>query len=163
MSDGTITPPHSGQEVNLAAIARRLVSNARRGVLCTLIPEDGYPYGSLVNLLPLPDGDVAMFLSRLAEHQHYLEADNRASVAITPHMFDEHALARPRVTLMGRAERMGDRTELVQAYAELHPDAASYIDFPDFQFYRLRVERVRLIAGFGQMGWISGTAYRTAS
>jgi hypothetical protein len=35
-------------------------------------------------------------------------------------------------------------------------------NFPDFPFYRLRVERVRYIAGFGQMGWIKGEAHRTA-
>ncbi len=163
MSNETATPPRGGPGMNLAATARRLVGQARRGILCTLISEDGYPYGSLVDLLPLPDGDVAMFLSRLAEHQHYLEADSRASVVIAPHMFDEHALAKPRVTLVGRAERVGDRTALSQAYVELHPDAAAYIDFPDFQFYRLRVERVRLIAGFGQMGWISGATYRAGT
>ncbi len=162
MNDATAIPAHDNRGVNLAATARRLVSDARRGILCTLIPEDGYPYGSLVDLLPLPDGDVAMFLSRLAEHQHYLEADNRASVVIAPHMFDEHALARPRVTLVGRAEPVDDRGTLAQSYVELHPDAAAYIDFPDFRFYRLRVERVRLIAGFGQMGWIAGAAYRVA-
>ena len=73
-----------------------------------------------------------------------------------------HALAKPRVTLVGRAEVVEDRDAFAEAYAALHPDARGYIDFPDFQFYRLHVERVRYIAGFGQMGWIKGEAYRAA-
>ena len=147
---------------SLAEAARALVRTAKRGILCTLIPEDGFPYGSLADLLPLPDGDVALFLSRLAEHQHFLAADPRASLVVAPAINDPHALAKPRVTLVGRAEVVEDRAEFAEAYAALHPDVRGYIHFPDFHFYRLHVERVRYIAGFGQMGWIKGEAYRAA-
>ena len=47
----------------LAEAARVLVKDANRGILCTLIPEGGFPYGSLTELLPLPDGDIVLFLS----------------------------------------------------------------------------------------------------
>lgn len=153
---------HGRRASALAVDARALVRDARRGVLCTLIPEDGIPYGSLVELLPLPDGDIVLFLSLLAEHQHFLAADPRASILIAPHMNDEHAMAKPRVTLVGRVEVIEDRASVAAAYVERHPGSAGYINFPDFQFYRLRVARARYIAGFGQMGWIKGGAYREA-
>ena len=86
-----------------------------------------------------------------------------ASLVVAPAINDQHALAKPRVTLVGRAEVVEDRTEFADTYAALHPDARGYINFPDFQFYRLHVERVRYIAGFGQMGWIKGEAYRERS
>ncbi len=152
---------HGRRAPALTTAARALVREARLGVLCTLIPEDGFPYGSQVELLPLPDGDIVLFLSRLAEHQHHLAADPRASIVIAPHIFEEHAMAKPRVTLVGRVELVEDRASLADAYVERHPDAANYINFPDFQFYRLRVERVRYIAGFGQMGWIKGDVYHS--
>lgn len=138
----------------LAVAARDLVQVARHGVLSTLMPDDGFPYGSLVEVLPLPDGDVVLFLSQLAEHRRFLTLDQRASVTIVPHIHDPAAMAQPRVTLVGRAEPVEDRAAFAGAYVRLHPSAAGYIDFPDFGFYRLRVERVRYIAGFGQMGWI---------
>lgn len=144
----------------LAPAARDLVQGARHGVLSTLIPEEGYPYGSMVEILPLPDGDLALFLSQLAEHRRYLTADPRASVVIAPHIQEPRAMAQPRVTLVGRAEPVEDRARYAEAYVRLHPTAAGYINFPDFGFYRLRVERVRYIAGFGQMGWINSEAYR---
>ncbi len=151
---------HGGRAPSLAAAARALVREARLGVLCTLTPNDGFPYGSQVELLPLPEGDIVLFLSRLAEHQRHLAADPRASVLLAPHIFEEHAMAKPRVTLVGQVEPIEDRASVANAYVERHPDAASYVNFPDFQFYRLRVERARYIAGFGQMGWIRGDAYR---
>jgi heme iron utilization protein len=157
VADASARPP------SLAESARELVRGSAHGVLATLIPEGGYPYASLVEFLPTHDGDVVLFLSRLAEHQHYLAADPRASVLIAPSLGEEHALARPRVTLVGRVELVEDRTAFSDAYAALHPDARGYINFPDFQFYRLRVERVRYIAGFGQMGWIKGERYRKAT
>lgn len=146
----------------LAQAARVLVAASRRGVLATLLPEGGYPYGSLVDLLPLPDGDVVMFLSRLAEHQRSLTEDPRASILIAPHIAEDDALAQARVTLVGQVVLDRDRGTLGESYVALHPSARSYLAFPDFQFYRLRVERARYIAGFGQMGWIGEIAYRAA-
>lgn len=146
----------------LALAAADLVQAARYGILSTLITEDGYPYGSLVEVLPLPDGDVVLFLSQLAEHRRFLTADLRASVVIAPHIHDPRAMAQPRVTLIGRAGPVEDRAAYAEAYIRLHPMAASYINFPDFAFFRLHVERVRYIAGFGQMGWIKGETYRAA-
>lgn len=146
----------------LALAARDLVQTARHGILSTLMPDEGYPYGSLVEVLPLPDGDLVLFLSQLAEHRRFLTLDPRASVVIAPHIHDPRAMAQPRVTLIGRAEAVEDRSAFVDAYVHLHPTAASYINFPDFGFFRLRVDRVRYIAGFGQMGWIKREAYRAA-
>lgn len=164
MNSGGMMSPHGGRRMpSLAVAARKLVQEARRGVLSTLVPEGGFPYGSLVELLPLPDGDVVMFLSRLAEHQHYIEADGRASILIAPHITEENAMAKPRVTLVGRVEPIADREAVAADYVALHPGTASYISFPDFQFYRLRTERVRYIAGFGQMGWIKGDTYRESA
>jgi heme iron utilization protein len=156
------TDPH-GLESPLALAARDLVRAARHGVLSTLIPDEGYPYGSLVEILPLPDGDLVLFLSQLAEHRRFLNVDSRASVLIAPHIHDPRAMAQPRVTLVGRAEPAEDRAPFAEAYVRLHPTAASYINFPDFGFYRFHVDRVRYIAGFGQMGWIASEAYRSAS
>ncbi len=148
---------------HLASAAWPLVRESRRGMLATLMKGSGFPFGSLVDLLPRENGDVVMFLSALAEHQHYLSRDPRASILIAPQLFEEDALARPRVTLIGRTEQETDRSRLVQPYLAAHPGAEHYIELPDFQFYRLYVEKVRYIAGFGEMGWVDGADYRAAA
>lgn len=154
--------PAAPRRTPLAVAAKELALGARRGILATLTAEDGFPYGSLVEFAVLPDGDIVLLLSRLAEHQHYLERDGRASLVIAPSLLEENAMAKPRVTLVGRAEPVTDRGRYAEIYVQAHPGAARYLGFADFQFYRLHVERVRYIAGFGQMGWIKGEAYRDA-
>ncbi len=148
---------------HLASAAWALVRESRRGMLATLMKGSGFPYGSLVDLLPREDGDVVLFFSSLAEHQHYLSRDPRTSVLIAPYLFEENALAKPRVTLVGRTEPEPDRSALIQPYLAAHPAAGHYIELPDFKFYRLQVEKVRYIAGFGEMGWIDGADYRLAA
>lgn len=152
-----------GRQRSLAEEARRLVTANRRGVLSTLIAGEGMPYGSLVDLAPLPNGDVIMFLSTLAEHRQYLAKDPRASVFIAPAFAEQDALAQARVTLVGRVTAVEDRRSAADLYLAYHPNAQRYINFPDFQFFRLAVEKARYIAGFGRMGWIPGDRYRAAA
>ncbi len=146
----------------LAGRARTLIESNGRGVIATLIEGSGFPYGSLAEYLPVEGGDVVMFLSALAEHRRFLEVDARASLLVAPSVLEANALALPRVTLVGRVEPAAKTSELAERYVARHPGARMYIDFPDFQFFRLRVERARYIAGFGEMGWIEGDAYRSA-
>jgi hypothetical protein len=150
---------NQGSTPSLSEEARQLVAANRRGVLGTLLPKDGYPYASMVDYAPLPDGDVILFLSRLAEHQKYLTADPRVSLLIAPNIMAENALAQPRISLVGRAELVEDRAAMAAIYVQYHPSAQQYINFGDFQFYRLRVEKARYIAGFGRMGWIPDGRY----
>ena len=149
------TRPHGeGGSPALADEALELIAGSVRGVLCTLLPEGGEPYGSIVDLLPLPGGDAVLFLGGLASHRKNLDADPRASLLLGPAIGSEDALTQPRATIVGRAERLDDRSEFREAYLAAHPGASGFIDFPDFAFYRLRADRVRYIAGFGRMGWI---------
>lgn len=150
---------NQGPAQSLSEEARQLVAANKRGVLGTLLPKDGYPYASMVEYAPLPNGDVILFLSQLAEHQKYLTADSRVSLLIAPDIMAENALAQPRVSLVGRAELAEDRQAMAEIYLQYHPGARQYINFGDFQFYRLRVEKVRYIAGFGRMGWIPDGRY----
>jgi putative heme iron utilization protein len=83
-------------------------------------------------------------------------------VLIAPSIMEPNALALPRVTLVGTAERVADRTMFANPWVERHPDAQMYIGFPDFAFFRLHVERARYIAGFGEMGWLDREQYRSA-
>jgi putative heme iron utilization protein len=161
--DSETSPGNNGRQLSLAQEARRLVAANRRGVLSTLIAGEGVPYGSLVDLAPLPDGNVIMFLSTLAVHRQYLAEDPRASIFIAPSFAEEDALAQARVTLVGRVTAVADRQSVAGLYLARHPNAQRYINFPDFQFFRLEVEKARYIAGFGRMGWIPGDRYRAVS
>lgn len=149
--------------MTLAEAARSLVAAGRRGALGTLHCDNGYPYGSVTDYAPLDNGDAVLLLSRLAEHRRFLEADERASLLVAPALGTRDTLALARVTLLGRCRQDSSHSDLRRRYLQYHPQAEVYVDFADFDFFRLQVEQVRYIAGFGRMDWLTGAAYRAAA
>jgi heme iron utilization protein len=142
--------------------ARSLIAAASRGVLSTLDRRDGSPYGSLAEHVAGADGDVIFLLSGLADHTANFKEDRRASFFVSPQMAHGRPLALERATLVGQIRRVEDAQACRQLYLGTHPHAARYVDFSDFAFWRLCVERVRYIGGFGRMSWVDGSAYAGA-
>ena len=66
-------------------------------------------------------------------------------------------MARGRVTVLGRAERTGDKRQ-IERFLARHEEARGYATFKDFHFYRVAPTRAHLVAGFGRIHWIEGGA-----
>jgi hypothetical protein len=64
-----------------------------------------------------------------------------------------------RVTLTGNAENIGRPEALVERYARLMPDAASYFELGDFNLWRIHIEAIRFIVGFGKIEWVEPKSY----
>jgi hypothetical protein len=137
--------------------SRTLIAAARTGALAT-IGEGGFPFGSLVAHAVDGRGRPLLLLSDLAEHSRNLAGDPRASLMVT-----EGSLALGRVTVIGRvAELAGDeRDTALEVYRAAQPDAF-YAGFGDFRLYRMEVESVRYVGGFGRMSWVDAAAYTEA-
>lgn len=133
-------------------LAERLLRGARRGALGTLEPG-GHPFVSLVSLATDVDATPLILVSRLSHHTAHLTADARCSLLV-----DESGkgdpLAHPRLTLTCRAvpiERESERGRRVRRrFLARQPKAALYVDFPDFGFFALEIERGSLNGGFGK-------------
>ncbi len=150
------TPTHAER-------ARTLVAQISTGTLCTLALEpDGYPYGSFVTVA-FDDGDPVFLISELAEHTRNLKRDPRASLLVAESGADD-PLANGRVTMLGPCARIeGDAGSARAAFLATHPNAAYYADFRDFAFWKLRVEAIRYIGGYGRMSWISQADWQAAA
>lgn len=123
---------------------------AFKGSLATIQGGSGYPYASLITLATDPAGTPVFLISKLARHTANLAQDPRASI-----MVDETgALADPlqgaRLTFYGRAEPIAEEG-IRRRFLARHPEAAFYAGFPDFGFWRLRVEGAHYIGGFGRI------------
>jgi heme iron utilization protein len=134
----------------IAASARALIRRAFKGSLATLQSGGGYPYASLITLATDAAGAPTFLISKLARHTANLVHDSRASVLID----ETSALADPlqgaRVTLHGRAEPAAEEG-VRRRFLARHPEAAFYAEFPDFGFWRLKVEGAHYIGGFGRI------------
>lgn len=150
--DDTKAPSHAER-------ARTLVASMRTGTLSTL-NADGYPHGSYVTFA-LDGPDPVFLVSKLATHTQNLDGDVRASLMAHESHADD-PLANGRVTLVGNCERLDDDVSARAAFLAVHPQAEYYVDFKDFGFYRLRVESLRYIGGYGRMSWVDVDDWRSA-
>lgn len=141
--------------------SRTLLATARTAALATL-GDGGFPFGSLVSHAVDAFGRPLLLLSDLAEHSRNLTADPRSSLmAIEQGAGDPLALAR--VTVVGRVAEVpaAERDSVAETYKAAHP-GAFYAGFADFRFYRLEIESVRYVGGFGRMSWVGADEYGAA-
>jgi hypothetical protein len=149
------TPTHAER-------ARTLVAQITTGTLCTLAAEpEGYPYGSFVTV-GFDRGNPVFLVSTMAEHTQNLLRDPRASLLVAEGGSDD-PLANGRVTMLGPCTQVeGDGGTARAAFLATHPNAAYYVDFGDFAFWRLTVEAIRYIGGYGRMSWVDAPDWHGA-
>ncbi len=154
------------REPTHAERCRTLVAAAGRGSLSTLaIDPAGYPYGSVASFALDQRGNPIFFVSLMAEHTQNALADPRASLLVTEPVPDgADPLASGRATLMGRMVPVPDdeREATRELYLAANPSASYYIDFGDFTFFRLDVESIRYVGGYGRMSWVDAGGYAVA-
>lgn len=133
--------------------ARAVLRGCDFGALATHAAKlPGYPFVSHVPFALDAALRPVLLLSALAEHTRNLAVDARASLMATLPAADVQA--QPRITLVGDLNAFDAAPALVDRYRRYHPEAATYLRFGDFRFYRLQPLRIRLISGFARAGWI---------
>ena len=130
--------------------ARALLAAAKTATLSVIDHETGFPSGSLVNHGVDGEGRPILFISALARHHKALLADNRASLLVQS---DEamKSLAGLRASFQGRMEKVSRTAELETLWRQTHPEAASYLDLADFDFWRMTPALIHVVAGFGRI------------
>lgn len=162
-SGGAAAPPVP--EPPFAERARTLMHLGRVGTLSTqLAKRPGYPFGSVAPFGIDAGGRPTFLISTMAVHTQNLLADPHASLLVGQPGWTEDPLAGARLTLVGRVHAVGEgeRDAIRDEYLARHENARYWVDFADFAFYRMEVEDLYYVAGFGAMGWVEADAYRTA-
>ncbi len=117
--------------------------------------EPGYPFGSLTPYIVTPQGQIAIYISHLAEHTKNIQADPKVALTISQLTDYQNPPALPRLTCLADAQPVTQSdTHLRQRYLQCFPDSQLILDLPGFQFYFLILKRIRLVAGFGQARWL---------
>jgi putative heme iron utilization protein len=150
-------------EPSLAERARTLASIARIGSLSTHSSRlSGYPFGSMMPFAIDDVGRPVFFISSMGMHTQNLQGDPRASLLITQPNVEEDPLGAARLTLVGTA-KVAPAAEVSELYLSRFENARLWQDFTDFAYYRLEIEGIYFIGGFGVMGWIEPAEYGAAS
>ncbi len=142
--------------------ARELLRKERHGVLSTLSQTlDGWPFASLTPYAFADSGEPIILTSTLAEHTRNIYSDPRVSLFI----LDSEALHNPqagaRLTVMGLADAVEGAAieDARRRYLARFPQSESLFQMADFTLFKLSIERVRFIGGFGDMCWINPSEF----
>jgi heme iron utilization protein len=146
------------QEPTRAEQARALAKRRGIGVLATLSKRNpGHPFASLAPYAVDGQGRFVFFFSRLALHTKNLLENPKACLLVYEEGAEEAPLEKARLHLTGEIVPAPeeDAEALAKIYLKAHPEAEMWIEFGDFEFYRLTVEDVYFVGGFGEAGFIA--------
>lgn len=134
---------------------RQFIRQQHYGVLSTHSQsESGYPFGSITPYIISSEGDIAIFISHLAEHTHNIDDNPKVSLTIFDPNDAKDPSAGARITCLANAEQTQNESQLRQDYLKQFPSASMTLELPGFHFYLLKLTKIRLVAGFGQIKWI---------
>jgi heme iron utilization protein len=98
-------------------------------------------------------------------HTQHLKANARASLFVEQTGADGDPLGAARATLVGLVEPVPqeDIASVRELYLARHPNSRYWVDFADFNFFRLQPIDVYYVGGFGVMGWVDAAVYAHAT
>ena len=152
-------------EPTYAEQARTLIHLGSIGGLSTISRKHpGWPFGSMMPYALDEEGSPCFLISTMAMHTQNLAGEPRSSLLVTEPGAEGNPLGAGRVTLMGLAMKVPTaELEPVRAcYLARHENAGYWVDFDDFAFYRMAIEDLYFVGGFGSMGWVAASDYHRA-
>ena len=153
-------------EPTYAERVRTLLSLTSIATLSTLSRKHvGFPFGSLMPYALDDAGRPIFLISNMAMHTQNLKADPRASLFVEQTGADGDPLGAARATLIGHVEFVPqeDIASVREQYLARHPNSSYWVDFADFNFFRLQPIDLYYVGGFGVMGWVEASDYEHAS
>ena len=162
-------PDEEGPDVpepSHAEKARTLVHLQQTGGLSTISrKQPGWPFGSVMPYGLDDQGQPSFLISTMAMHTQNLLGDPRASLLITPPESQRDPLGAARVTLMGSVTKVpkNEVAPVRERYLSRHANAAYWVDFDDFAFFRMALADIYFVGGFGSMGWVAPAEYMAAA
>lgn len=149
-----------------AAIRARTVTHiCKSATLCTASTRhDGVPFGSHVDYVQDDHGHPVFLLAGAANHTRNLTEEPRCSIFCQPAAAAGQDGCR--ATLVGHVTQLPseEEEELRELYIETHAHAVDALKVPDFQFYRMRVDDVLFVAGYGVTSkWVDAQHFANAA
>ncbi len=107
------------------------------------------------SFLPIPRGQVYLFISDIAQHAKNLAHDNKLSLTVFEQQDNEDPQM-SRLTLAAEATKFArdDSEDLIAQFVEHFPSSEQYKDLTDFHIWELNMVRARFVAGFGKIFWL---------
>jgi putative heme iron utilization protein len=138
----------------------RFIHQHYYGVLSTHSASNpSYPFGSITPYIVTDSGDLAIFVSHLAEHTRNIINNPNVSLTIFDVEDETTPSAGPRITCLADAYRAEEHSSLKMKYLEKFSDSDIILELEGFHFYILKLKKIRLVAGFGDVKWLTAEQF----
>lgn len=119
-----------------------------------------FPFGSLVPYAVDKKGNPLIFVSDMAAHTKNLNKNSACSIMIMK-LNKDNVFNSARVTLVGKMEKLAgeEAKAMKKIYIAKHEAAEILTDFADFNIYRMKIEKIQYIGGFGDINWLKPEDY----
>ncbi len=125
---------------------------------------DGIPFGTLTPCGVDEKGYPFVYLSDLAQHSKNIDKNAKGSIMIAK-IDKEDVFNSARITFAGKLVLVTDakeRKKLENIYLKANPEAELFIEFEDFNFYKIEPTHIHYIGGFGDINWVEPKKYLQA-
>lgn len=135
-----------------------LINKTKIASLSTMYKD--YPYTSLVPYAIDGKGRPIIFISDLAMHTKNLNKISKCSLMASKISKDD-IFNSARITFIGKMTKVsdGEIEEVKKIYLEKHPVSESLLELVDFSFYRMEIDHIHYIGGFGDINWYDKDQY----
>ena len=108
-----------------------------------------------------PEGRPVFLFSGLAAHTKNLDRDSHASLLVAARSVFDDPRGSARVTIIGRGEPVGEEdVELLRTvHLAARPEDEQLMELADFRFFRMTIDDIHFVGGFGEAGWIAPSDY----
>jgi hypothetical protein len=136
-----------------------LVKEGKVSTLSTIYNK--VAFGSLVPYALDKKGYPIIFVSDLALHTKNIKKEPNCSLMIAK-VNEDDIFNSSRITFIGKMVKVSEKElpEIKEIYLEKHESVKDFIDFKDFTFYRLEIEKIYWVGGFGDIEWIKLQDYQ---
>ena len=137
--------------------AVNLLRSCNSGILSTISKENkDYPFGSFVTFITCRDRTIYFYLSDIAQHTINFKRESKACLTISSNKKEKDVQNSQRLTLMGDIKSVV-KDEIMycrKKFNLIFPESKKYAKFHGFNFYCLKINKVRWIGGFGKIAWL---------
>ena len=137
--------------------AIKLLRTSTEGILSTIsVRHEGYPFGSFVTFISGTDRSIIIYASDIAQHTINLKEDSKSCLTLFKLDDDKDKQNSSRMTLLGDLRPLPDNEleRIKIRFENFLPESKKYAEMHDFNFYKLTIEQIRWIGGFGKIAWL---------
>ena len=127
-------------------------------VLSTLSKKyNNFPFGSFITYVTGQDRSIYIYASDIAEHTKNIIKNSKSCLTIFKLKVNQDKQNSSRLSIMGDFKKIQNQEDIENCkirFFKFLPESKTYSNMHDFNFYKMKPNKIRWIGGFGEISWL---------